>query len=66
MTTHKFKQGDLVRLGLRQKFPTNAPRGPYEVVRLLPADDGVPLYRIKSKDENHERVAKETELSRHA
>jgi hypothetical protein len=35
-------------------------------VRLLPADDGVPLYRIKSKDENHERVAKETELSRHA
>jgi hypothetical protein len=39
----------------RQKFATNA-RGPYEVLRLLPADDGVLLYRIKSKDESHERV----------
>jgi hypothetical protein len=29
-------------------------------------DDGVPLCRIKSRDENHERVAKETELTRHA
>jgi hypothetical protein len=36
------------------------------VLRLLPADGGVPLYRIKSKSEHHERVAKETELARHA
>jgi hypothetical protein len=63
MTTQRFKQGELV--DLRRKLPTNAPRGPYEVVRPLPADDGVPLYRIKHKDENHERVAKETELARH-
>ena len=62
MTTHRFKQGELA--GLRQKHPTNAPRGPYEVVRLLPVEDGVPLYRIKSEDENHDRVAKETELTR--
>ena len=26
MTTHRFKQGELA--GLRQKHPTNAPRGP--------------------------------------
>jgi hypothetical protein len=35
-------------------------------VRLLPPDGGVPVYRIKHKAENHERVAKEIELSRHA
>ena len=61
---HRFKLGELVRL--KQAFPINAPRGPYEVVRLLPVDGDVPLYRIKSRDENHERVAKETELTRDA
>jgi len=61
---HTFKLGELVRL-LKQSPPSAAPRGPYEIVRLLPPDDSVPLYRIKHKDENHERVAKETELTRH-
>jgi hypothetical protein len=63
-TMYRFKLGEFVRL--KQTFPTKAPRGPYEVVRLLPVDGDVPLYRIKSRDENHERVAKETELTRHA
>jgi hypothetical protein len=44
----------------KQSPPSAAPRGPYEIVPLLPRDDGVPLYRIKHKDENHERVAKKT------
>jgi hypothetical protein len=61
---HKFKLGELVRL--KQTPATGAPGGPYEIVRLLPPDSGAPLYRIKHKAENHERVAKETELSRHA
>jgi len=64
MLTHKFKIGELVRL--KQTPATSAPRGPYEIVRLLPPDSDVPLYRIKHKAENHERVAKEIELSRHA
>jgi hypothetical protein len=36
----------------------------YEVVRLLPAEAGEFLYRVKSKAETFERVAKESELSR--
>ena len=34
-------------------------------IYVIPADGGVPLHRIKSRDENYERVAKETELTRH-
>jgi len=36
----------------------------YEIVRLLPIESGELLYRVKSKGEAFERVAKETELSR--
>jgi hypothetical protein len=36
----------------------------YEVVRLLPAEGGEFLYRVKSKSETFERVAKESELAR--
>jgi hypothetical protein len=64
MTTHKFQLGE--RVQLRQKPMSNAPRGPYEIVRLLPPDDGVPLYRIKNRGESNERVAKEIELTRYA
>ena len=64
MPTHKFKLGALVQL--KQTYATYGAPGPYEIVRLLPEVDGVPLYRIKSSYENHERVAKETELRRHA
>ena len=64
MTTHKFKQGEFVNL--RQARVTNVPRGPYEVLGLLPAEDGVPIYRIKNHDESHERVAREIELTRHS
>ncbi len=43
----------------------DAAGGRYEIVRLLPEVDGVPLYRIKNPGENHERVAKETDLKRY-
>jgi len=36
----------------------------YEVVRLLPPDDGQFQYRIKSNGESFERMAKESQLSR--
>jgi len=61
---HKFKLGQLVEL--RQTRVIYAPPGPHEIVRLLPEDSGVPLYRLRSREENHERVAKETELRPYA
>jgi len=36
----------------------------YEIIRLLPADGAELQYRVKSKAEPFERVAKESELSR--
>jgi hypothetical protein len=54
--------GDLVEL--KQLAGTNAPRGPYEIVRLLPDDHGVPVYRIQRWHEEYERVAEETQLRR--
>jgi hypothetical protein len=32
---------------------------------VMPAEDGAFSYRIKSQNENHERVAMESELSAH-
>jgi hypothetical protein len=37
-------------------------RGQYEIVSLRPADGGSPQYRIKSKNESHERVVSEGDL----
>jgi hypothetical protein len=63
MAHHKYKVGQLVDFspsGLR--VPTSGRQ--YEVVRLLPVEAGEFLYRIKSKAEAFERMAKESELSR--
>jgi hypothetical protein len=61
MARHKFKVGQMVdfaseRLGVRTT-------GLYEVVRLLPVEAGEFLYRVKSRSENFERVARESQLS---
>jgi hypothetical protein len=41
----------------------DAPSGVYTVTRRLPqGDDGQFEYRIKLSDEDHERIAKESEL----
>jgi len=62
MAYHKFKVGQLVDYAL----PVRACSGrQYEVLRLLPAEAGQFLYRVKSKGEAFERVAKEGELSHH-
>ena len=58
MSQHKFKVGQFVdynagRLGMSAK-----------IQRLLPAEGGDLLYRIKSIGEAFERVAKERELAR--
>ena len=63
MAYHKFKVGQLVDFApSRPGVPTSGRH--YEIVRLLPAESGELQYRVKSKGETFERVAKESELSR--
>jgi hypothetical protein len=62
---HRFKVGQSVKYsyGLRGlRRPGSG--GVYTITQLLPAEGDEWLYRVKSADEPHERVAKETELER--
>jgi hypothetical protein len=61
MSNHRFAVGQNVRLRTA-RFP-RTPTGSYEVVRLMPSDDGTFAYRIKNDDEQFVRVAQEYELS---
>jgi hypothetical protein len=62
---HRFKVGQNVSY-----TPGGAPfgrgSGAYKVTRLMPPDDAEFRYRIKSANEPHERVVKESELERAA
>jgi len=59
---HKFKVGDIVTI--KPSVSRNVPGGVYEVIKVLPDPDGEREYRIKSANEPHERVARESELCR--
>jgi hypothetical protein len=62
----KFKIGQVVYFRpKRTNTPLSAPPGPYQIMRLLPATEGEFQYVIRSANENHERVARESELSRY-
>lgn len=62
MTRHKFAIGQFVDYDPKAAAAWK-PSGPYEVVRVQPADDGRAFaYRIKSKAEVFERSAKEYEI----
>ena len=62
MTPHKFAIGQLVDFDPKAAAAWK-PSGPYEVVRVLPADDPLArTYRLKSKTEAFERSAKEYEI----
>jgi hypothetical protein len=63
LSDHRFKVGQVVnyRSGLRGQFGSG---GVYKITHLLPVERDERLYRIKSVDEPHERVAKESELER--
>jgi hypothetical protein len=60
MPTHKFHVGEIVHLS--PAVSRNVPGGSYQVVKQLPASGGEFEYRIKSMNEPHERVARESEL----
>jgi hypothetical protein len=59
-TFHKFQVGQIVTI--RLALSRNVPGGVYTVTKQLPENHGDFEYRIKSVDEVHERVARESEL----
>jgi hypothetical protein len=62
MTGQKFTVGQLVEFD-KNATPAVKPTGPYEVLRVQPADDvRLRAYRIKSKVEPFERSAREYEI----
>ena len=59
MRPHKFKVGDIV--AFNPAVSRFVPGGVFEVTKQLPGN-GEREYRIKSANEPHERVARESEL----
>lgn len=61
MPEHKFHVDQVVNF-----FPgrgiDHKTKGQYTIVRLLPMDGHTPQYRIKNKDDGHERMVSEHEL----
>jgi hypothetical protein len=65
MAEYKFKIGQVVYFYPKKaKLPSNAPSGPYQVIRRLPAMNGEFECVIRRAYEDHERVAREGELTR--
>ena len=62
MPSHKFHIGETVTL--RPAVSRNVPGGVYEVTKLLPHNGSEFEYRIKSASEEHERVAREGDLTK--
>jgi hypothetical protein len=61
---HKFKIGRLVVFRLGWRSQVDAARGVYQIKRRLPAaEDGEFQYEIRNTLEEHDRVAKESELT---
>jgi hypothetical protein len=61
MPSHKFKIGDMLS-STRQISSVCARWGFFRKVTRQPPGDGEREYRIKSANEPHERVARESEL----
>ena len=62
MPSHKFHVGESVTL--RPAISRNVPGGVYEVTKQLPHNGREFEYRIKSANEEHERVVRESELTK--
>jgi hypothetical protein len=61
--SHKFKVGQTVNY-TSGPFGRGGAGGSYKVTQLLPPEGDDRQYRIKSTNEPHERVAKESQLNR--
>jgi hypothetical protein len=62
MPSHKFHVGESVIV--RPAISRNVPGGVYEVTKQLPHNGREFEYRIKSANEEHERVVRENELTK--
>jgi hypothetical protein len=60
MPAHQFRIGQLVLVAVA--ISRNIPSGTYEITKQLPESHGEFEYRIKSINEPHERVVRESEL----
>lgn len=60
---HKFSVGQFVQFNPDRDERAGAARGPYEVTKRLPHNGREYEYRIKSQYEEHERTARESQLS---
>ena len=63
MSEHKFKIGQTVHY-TSGPYGRGGAAGVYKVTQLLPPEGDDRQYRIKSANEPHERVAKESQLDR--
>ncbi len=63
MNEHKFKVGQSVSY-MSGPFGRGGLSGVYKITQLLPPEGDDYQYRIKSASEPHERVVKESQLSR--
>jgi hypothetical protein len=61
MLAHKFKVGDMV--AINPTIGRFVPRGVFEAIKLLPGSNE-PEYHIKSANEPHQHLARESELIR--
>jgi hypothetical protein len=62
LAAHKFKAGQSVTL-LAASTSRTHPSGRFKVVRTLPAERGINLYRIQSATDGPERVVMEGEIT---
>jgi len=62
MPSHKFQIGETVYV--RPTISRNVPGGAYAVTKQLPHNGREFEYRIKSASEEHERVVRESELTK--
>jgi hypothetical protein len=60
-TAHRFTVGQLVRMKGRSAMLQSAPEL-FQVKNTLPVKDGSPQYRIRSDQENYDRVTTEDNL----
>jgi len=60
---HRYKKGESVTFQ-PVKSAQQAANGTYKVIQLMPVENGVLRYRIKSGLEAFERIATESELLR--
>jgi hypothetical protein len=63
LSDHKFKVGQSV-LFTSGPYGRSGTSGVYKVTQLLPPEGDDQQYRIKSSNEPHERVVKESQLNR--